>query len=325
MSETLLPPKIKGLVYGLLAGEVIGASVEGYTFEEREASLQGDLDVLLVNNYWQTQPGQLTDSGELALLLCRLLAYYGQYDEEEAWHAYAYWLRTDPFSITHDLKQALLGKPKDSCYEASALTRIAPLALKVSHFSLPQLASWAMADTALTHPQLLNQQVSALFVMTLGYLLENDASADEVYVQLTLWAQQLNVDPLIQTAIQQALFVPTTKTQQADLPILVCFQNALWQLLYAADWQEGVYDTILRVGDCADSAAVTGALLGACYGSSDIPPQILKALTKCRPLKGHFGVKKPRPECCWATEIDSLAWQIMQCEKKPAKPVLTET
>jgi len=317
MPEAVLYSKASGLIYGVLAGEVIGAAVEHCTDTERAQRLGEPLDELLLRNSWQTQPGQVSDSGELALLLCRLLAHYGEYQEEGAWQAYEYWLRTEPFAVPEELKQALLGRQNDESFAPTPLARITPLALIVPHYSLPQLAAWAMADTALTHPNLLNQQVSGLMVMALGHVLENDCSADELYQLIKDWSWQLKVDKHIIRSIDQALFMPPEDFYTAQHPILISFQNALWQLLYAADWLDGIYDTVRRGGDTANNAAITGALLGACYGAAEIPQTLRETISHCRPLKGQFGVRRPRPECCWATEVDYLTEQILKGIKKP--------
>jgi ADP-ribosylglycohydrolase len=318
MSDPVLKSKALGLMYGLLAGEVLGSAVEGLDVAELQLRLDLDLNEILLQNPWQTLSGQPTDSGELAVLLCRLLAHYGEYQEEGAWQAYEYWLRTEPFAVPDELKCALLSEQNEESCAATALGRVAPLALMVPYQSLPQLAAWAMADTALTHPHLLCQQVSGLYVMALGHLLENDCSADELYQLLKDWAVQLKVDKRILRTIEQALFMPWPEDKAAASPVLLCFQNAIWQLLYAEDYLDGMLDTLKRAGDTANNAAVAGALLGACYGVAEVPELVRNAITHCRPLKGQFGVHRPRPECCWANEVDYLTEQILTGEKKPA-------
>lgn len=311
MSDPVLKSKALGLIYGLLAAEVLGSSVEGVDPQEREQRLSLELNEILLQNSWHTLQGQPTDSGELAVLLCRLLAHYGEYQEDGAWQAYEYWLRTEPFAVPDELKRALLGEQDEESCTTTALARVAPVALLVPSVSLPQLAAWAMADTALTHPNMLCQQVSGLYVMALGHLLENDCSADELYQLIKDWASQLKVDKRIIRAIDQALFVPPAQFEQSETAVLVSFQNAIWQLLYAQDYMDGMLDTIKRGGDSANHAAVAGALLGACYGVAEIPELLRNAITQCRPLKGQFGVRQPRPECCWANEVEYLTEQIL--------------
>lgn len=318
MSDPVLKSKALGLMYGLLAGEVLGSAVEGFEQDEREERLRFDLSEMLLQNPWQTLSGQPTDSGELAVLLCRLLAHYGEYQEEGAWQAYEYWLRTEPFAVPDELKRALLSQQDEESCATTALARVAPMALMVPYQSLPQLAAWAMADTALTHPNMLCQQVSGLYVMALGHVLENDCSADQLYQLIKDWASQLKVDKRIIRTIDQALFMPPTEAEMSDLSVLGCFQNAIWQLLYAQDYLDGMLDTLKRGGDTANNAAVAGALLGACYGVAEVPDSLRNAITHCRPLKGQFGVLQPRPECCWANEVEYLAEQILTGIKKPA-------
>ena len=318
MSDPVLKSKALGLMYGLLAGEVLGSAVEGFEQDEREERLRFDLSEMLLQNPWQTLSGQPTDSGELAVLLCRLLAHYGEYQEEGAWQAYEYWLRTEPFAVPDELKRALLSQQDEESCATTALARVAPMALMVPYQSLPQLAAWAMADTALTHPNMLCQQVSGLYVMALGHVLENDCSADQLYQLIKDWASQLKVDKRIIRTIDHALFMPPTEAEMSDLSVLGCFQNAIWQLLYAQDYLDGMLDTLKRGGDTANNAAVAGALLGACYGVAEVPDSLRNAITHCRPLKGQFGVLQPRPECCWANEVENLAEQLLTGIKKPA-------
>lgn len=318
MIESVLKSKALGLMYGLLAGEVLGSAVEGLEQREREERLGFELNEILLQNPWQALSGQPTDSGELAVLLCRLLVHYGEYQEDGAWQAYEYWLRTEPFAVPEELKRALLGEQDEESSASSALARVAPLALMVPYQSLPQLAAWAMADTALTHPNMLCQQISGLYVMALGHLLENDCSADQLYELIKDWASQLKVDKRIIRVIDQALFMPPADVELSDVPVLACFQNAIWQLLYAQDYLDAMLDTMQRGGDTANNAAVAGALLGACYGVAEVPELIRNAITHCRPLKGQFGVRQPRPECCWANEVEYLTEHILTGKKEPA-------
>lgn len=318
MSDPVLKSKALGLVYGLLAGEILGSAVEGLEPQICEERLGFELTELLLQNPWQTLSGQPTDSGELAVLLCRLLAHYGEYQEEGAWQAYEYWLRTEPFAVPDDLKRALLNEPDEDSLASTALARVAPLALLVPFESLPQLAAWAMADTALTHPNMICQQVSGLYVMALGHLLENDCSADELYQLVKDWALQLKVDKRVLRVIDQALFITPSELELSDTPVLACFQNALWQLLYAQDYLDAMMDTLKKSGDTANNAAVAGALVGACYGVTEVPEVLTNAIVHCRPLKGQFGVRRPRPECCWANEVDYLTEQILTARNTPA-------
>ena len=95
------------------------------------------------------------------------------------------------------------------------------------------------------------------------------------------------------------------KTQQGW--VLIAFQNALWQLLHAPDFEEGVVDTVMRGGDTDTNAAICGALLGSVYGRSSVPERWTEAILNCRPEAGNPRVKQPRPRVFWPVDALELA------------------
>jgi ADP-ribosylglycohydrolase len=52
---------------------------------------------------------------------------------------------------------------------------------------------------------------------------------------------------------------------------MLSLQIALWALLKARTFEEGITDVALLGGDCETYAAIAGALLGAHFGLSGIP------------------------------------------------------
>ena len=54
MSDPVLKSKALGLMYGLLAGEVLGSAVEDIEQSERDERLSLDLNELLLQNPWHT-------------------------------------------------------------------------------------------------------------------------------------------------------------------------------------------------------------------------------------------------------------------------------
>lgn len=55
--------------------------------------------------------------------------------------------------------------------------------------------------------------------------------------------------------------------------VRVAFRLAFWELLHAPTFEAALIDVVNRGGDSDTNAAITGALLGAFYGSEAIPPQ----------------------------------------------------
>jgi hypothetical protein len=93
--------------------------------------------------------------------------------------------------------------------------------------------------------------------------------------------------------------------------VLIAFQNALWQLLYASDFEEALVDTVGRGGDTDTNAAICGALLGAVYGLEAIPEPWRRAVLGCRPKAGRPGVRRPRPEIYWPVDALDLAASLL--------------
>ena len=70
--------------------------------------------------------------------------------------------------------------------------------------------------------------------------------------------------------------------------VLASLRNALWQLLYAPNLEEGVVGTVMCGKKRALDAAVAGALLGAVNGTDAIPAQWIEKLLSChRPPDYH--------------------------------------
>src|SRR5262249_44626135 len=86
--------------------------------------------------------------------------------------------------------------------------------------------------------------------------------------------------------------------------VVVAFQNAFYQLLHAASFEDGVVATVRAGGDTDTNAAICGALLGAVYGVQAIPRQWQQMVLSCRPLVDQPGVEQPRPALFWP--IDAL-------------------
>jgi ADP-ribosylglycohydrolase len=119
----------------------------------------------------------------------------------------------------------------------------------------------------------------------------------------------MRVEASLMKAIVDASTSPPADYVHQQGWVITAFQNALWQLLHAANLEDGVVDTVMRGGDTDTNAAIAGALLGAVYGRDAIPAQWTDKLLNCRPEAGRPHVRHPRPECFWP--VDAL--HVAQC------------
>ena len=302
--------RAQGALLALLAGDALGVQVEFLAEHERKQLGAATL-LRLSSGPWHTLPGQPTEDGELVLLLCRMLAFYRCYQEQQAVAAYQYWLQTEPFAISASLQHAFSQGPSEQDLGLAALARQLPIAMMGVHFSLPQIAAWAMADTALTQPAVLCQQISALYAMLLAKAIDTGADADTLYQDLQQWARELKVEFMLRQSIEQALFMPPANYENPAIPALCAFHNAIWQLLYAKSVGEAIVDTLRQGGDTGSNALIAAALVGAVHGIEKIDLDWLDIIARCKPQEGVTGVDQPRPEAMWPVDALELAKQLI--------------
>jgi len=313
--------RAQAALLSFLAADALGVQVEFLPADERLSRDRQHLLTMLDTGPWHTLAGQPTEDGELVLLQARMLSYYGCYREDTAWQAYQYWLQTDPFAIAPALQRALTHQPSEHDCSLAALSRLLPISMLGVHFSLPQIAAWAMQDTALTQPALLCQQVSGLYAMLLAKAIDEDSSADGLYQDLQQWARELKVDAVLKHLIDQALFMPPANYHDPAQPVLCAFHNAIWQMLYAKSVGEAITESIQQGGDTGSYAAIAAALVGAIYGMSSVRPDWVNTMQNCKPQEGVTGVDQPRPEALWPHDAAELAKKLV--EMTPAELIET--
>ncbi len=304
--------RAQAALLSFLAADALGVQVEFLSVTERLRLSTAALLTFQGPGPWHTLPGQPTEDGELVMLQARMLSYYRCYQEDAAWQAYQYWLQTDPFVIAPALQRALTHQPSEHDCSLAALGRLVPISMLGVHFSLPQVAAWAMQDTALTQPALLCQQTSALYAMLLAKAIDAGCAADVLYQELQQWARELKVDTVLKQVIEQALFMPPANYQDPAQPLLTAFHNAIWQMLYAKSVSEAIIDSVKQGGDTGSYAAIAAALVGAIHGLSSVQPDWTTALQACQPKAGVTGIDQPRPEALWPNDAAELAAKLVR-------------
>jgi len=303
--------RAQGALYAALAADALGAQFEFCQPAELRRKPAAELMQLHDGGPWHTLAGQPTEDGELMLLQARMLVYCRGYQEEQALAAYRYWLNTEPFALGASLQRALLSGADERDFGANALARLTPIAILGIHHSLPQIAAWAMADTALTQSSALMQQLSGLYAMLLAKAIDSGCDADTLFQEVEEWAVELKVDMQIRHIIQQALFMPGSNELRQQNPALAALQNLLFQLLYAKSLGEAVVDTIRLGGDTGTNTVIVAAVFGAIHGLPAVPEEWCTTLDGCKPQEGVTGVDQPRDEMFWPGSASSLAQQLV--------------
>jgi len=310
-----MSPKLnraQGALAGALIGDALGSQVEFIAPVKIRKLSDAQLTQLHDGGPWHTLAGQPTEDGELIITISRLLAYCRAYDEVQAKQSYQFWLSTRPFAVTPETQYAITEGALDDEFHAGPLARAIPIALLGQHFSIPQIAAWAMADCALTHSSVLTQQVTALMAMLLAHVIDEGVDRETLLEDAKLWAHDLRADPLIMKALDDAMFFPSSQDQMERYAIVACFQNLIYQLYYAKSFVDAIADTARQGGDTGTRCCVIGAFFGAMTGVQELPKTYLDTLAQCRLQEGVTGVDQPRPDLFWPTDIMRLARQLTE-------------
>jgi ADP-ribosylglycohydrolase len=303
--------RAQGCLLGQLAGDSLGSLVEFKTPQQILRLYPNGVNHLADGGTWNTIAGQPTDDSEMALMLARMLAKEAAFDAQKAKDAYVYWLNSNPFDCGTTTIRGLTGRPYMESQANGALMRISPLGIFGANHDLEKVALWARQDAAITHPNPICQQASALFAMAIAHAVDKGCSAQELYGNIIKWAEDLAVEKaLFNVIIKSAKELPEDFVSQQGW-VLIAFGNSLWQLVHAADTKTAVIDTVMRGGDTDTNAAICGALLGAVYGEGSIPAQWKDAILNCRPSADNPKVRHPRPACFWPADALELAENLL--------------
>lgn len=301
----------QGCLLGQLAGDALGSLVEFRSPDDIRREYPNGVRELADGGTWSTIAGQPTDDSEMALMLARMLVEQRGYDSDKARQAYTFWLNSGPFDCGSTVRRGLRGQPNLASQANGALMRISPLGIFGANYELQHVADWARQDAILTHPNPVCLQANALFAMAIAHIISTEVGSQELYRQIETWAKEMNAEESLLESIAGACAAPPTDYVYQQGWVLIAFHNALWQLLHAPNLQDGVVDTVMRGGDTDTNAAITGALLGAVYGSDAVPAQWVEKILSCRPEAGQPHIRRPRPRCFWPVDALELAERLV--------------
>lgn len=304
--------RARGCMLGQLAGDSLGSLVEFQTKEQIRADYPGGVRLLADGGPFDLIAGQPTDDSEMALAMARGLAGLGRYCAMRTGKAYRAWLGSAPFDCGITIRNALNGMPNPASQANGALMRVSPLGIFGAGRKRADVMGWAKKDAALTHVHPICGQASALFAALLAHAIREGGSGGELYGTLLGWMKRMKLEPALREAVERAAHEKPRAFQSQMGWVLIAFQNALWQMLHAPSFEEGVADTVMQGGDTDTNAAIAGALLGAMYGEEAVPAQWREAILSCRPEAGLPGVHEPRPAEYWPVDALELADALLE-------------
>lgn len=313
MSNIKTASHAQGCMLGQFTGDALGSLVEFQSVEAIARLYPNGVRTIHDGGTWNTIAGQPTDDSELALCLLRTLLETNDYQQAAVLKAYQYWLSTNPFDCGLTIRQSLLGDPNPESQANGALMRISPLAVFAIHLDEAKAADYAEQDARLTHINPVCIQINQLFVLIIRHILLNAGHLTTHAVYDYLYQLAITRPPdteIIRVIIDAKTTKPTNYVDQQGW-VMIAFQNAIWQLLHADNFEEAIVDTIMQGGDTDTNAAICGALLGAFYGIDAVPEQWKLAVLTCQPDASYDNVIHPRPKYFWPTSLLSLTDKLL--------------
>ncbi|MYC06730.1 MAG: ADP-ribosylglycohydrolase family protein [Chloroflexi bacterium] len=266
---------------------------------------------------------QLTDDGEMAIMLARTLAEQGKFDADAVLDAYKFWWNSPAFGYGPTAQKALeRGYLDPDSQSNGGLMRISPLGIFGVNHDPTQVADWARQDSRLTHIHPVCQDSVAVFTVSIAHAIRTGCDGAALHRWIIDWAAESGIADSVIDALRHARdrkpFYPTdigASDKPFNIPlrlwVLVALHNAFWQLLNVDSLEAGVVDTVMLGDDTDTTAAICGALMGAVYGREAVPAQWSDAVLNCRPHAEQPHVFKPRPDVFWPIDALALAERLV--------------
>ena len=301
--------KARGCLLGQFIGDSLGSQVEFADHKLIRRIYPDGVREMRDGGVWRIMAGQITDDSEMALALARSIIKEKGFDADRVRAAYRDWLKSDPFDVGGTVGSALCGRPNPQSQANGALMRVSPLGIWGANAEREVLHKAAGEDSLLTHINPVCVQINQIFASLISEAITTDLGPRDLYGLIETAPEKLCPEAILPQILQAAEAAKEEKPVMDERSkgwVLIAFQNALYQLLHAPDFEEALVDTINGGGDTDTNAAICGALMGALYGAEGIPERWVKTILKCRPDRRH-NTSHPRPKKFWAVDALELA------------------
>lgn len=284
--------RVRGSLLGLGVGDALGAPVEGQSRAQLAERDDAPLRELTGGRREGFEPGDVTDDTQLAMTLAESLVQLGGYDPEHALQAYVRWFERGAPDVGPTSGAVLAAvaagataaeatrrqheKAGDSLPTNGALMRTTPIALAFAG-NEEGIRDATLADAALTHYDPIAGK-AALFHNHLVSL-EVTQGHEAVHAHLS---DPGHLDDRIEEAVVPAIsgsrFYAERLAEERPTWVISTLAVGMTALFTAESFEEGLVWAVNLGGDTDTNAAVAGALLGARFGSGQIPERWLAGL-----------------------------------------------
>ena len=300
-----------GCIIGACAGDAAGAPLEMLGRKPNEEEVERAL-TMPGGGKLKVAPGQITDDGELTLCLAQGLAECGSLQLEPVARRYADWVRSRPFDMGFTIRRSLACFHEDFaffdegprwrslCQEQGysvamskaasefnsgskangSLMRVSPLGVFGRSCRTDELARFAQAEAALSHPNETCLHAASCYVIAIASLMNHPGDRRKASGQTRSWAEKHANDE-----VNQWLADARSGRQIPCHPhagfVRIPFTLAFRHLEAGSNYIEALRQTLAGGGDTDTNACIVGGLVGAACGASAIPEEMKTAVLDC--------------------------------------------
>ena len=189
--------------------------------------------------------------------------------------------------------------------------RITPLAIwgaGQADLSDHDLADLARQDATLTHSHRVCQDANAVYVVALRYAILKARTPREIYDYAISWAQSNQLEASV---LERLILSQKVPPKSGKGWVLNALQAAFYALLHHA-CPDGISWSISLGADTDTNAAITGGLLGAAYGLSNLPQTWVNAVITSRPHTNLGRGRCHRPKWLWSCDALLIAEALLR-------------
>lgn len=288
----------KGAMIGAVIGDALGSNVEFKKKKYISKLPYDEVFEMYVGGTWNTLAGQVTDDMEMGITLARsIIENDFVYDSNRVFSAYTDWYNSNPFDCGGNTQQAITYEYPSKYSESNgSMMKLVGLAIYLHDVDITQSDSIVQYETELTHMSNVVYQANLCYTDVIRMII-----AGEEITSLHEDAYEGWMNDVIKAVNKKKNYSKDFFVEMGH--VRKSIHNALYQMMYATSFEDGIIDTISRGGDTDTNACIAGAFLGAKFGIDQMPEKWVDAVLNCTPYYGF----NPRPCEYWANDCVELA------------------
>jgi ADP-ribosyl-[dinitrogen reductase] hydrolase len=297
-----------GAIMGALVGDAAGSVLE---FFHGRITTDIVLNAMSMpgGGVLNVAPGQITDDGELTLALGSVLFQHcteSEYPMNKVATSYSDWYKSGPFdvgmtcgkafgSIVLAERESTVENPGvymcahalkyNSSSEANgALMRATPIAVFYHNLPYERISEYARLDARLSHPNIVCQDVNALYCIAIAYLINNPGDNTGAYELVKKWE---GICPIVVSWLDVVEKLEDLDEMNCKINIghvKHAFTLAMYFLKKGTTYEDAIRTTLMKGGDSDTNSCICGGLISAHYGIDGIPEYMKKKVLEFDPV-----------------------------------------